>query len=370
MNLKEQSRSISSRATDELKSAVKQIADKRFGFKPETLVDIQNAEFISDISDYLFMKVIDGPTLNSKYRFILNKYMLTKETRLANAEYKYSELLGTIDNETIDGDNTIDDFNGSYIDIYAELVKVDKQIHKKIKIPDMVLSNAWLVAEKMVEFVDLQVKEMDFAVEKYMENLAWKTVLDNSTSVDVENGTQPIEYFRTLTKQLERYKTTSKNHLGIGTEGVITIKTVSGDKTINPNLYFDINEFVLIANTDELVDYKFDTDAVIYHNEVLKLGLNIIPLSFNDYSGFESVVDVNGTEILPAIELPAGTKMILLHKESIHFLKQYEVGSTVRGAHAFSIQHKYAKLGTYKVKTKPILLYKETSTETLKVKSK
>ncbi|MFV0535441.1 MAG: hypothetical protein ACK5MR_17590 [Cumulibacter sp.] len=57
------------------------------------------------------------------------------------------------------------------------------------------------------------------------------------------------------------YKTTSKGHLGIGTDGVITVNTVSGAKTISPALNFDAKDFVVFVDKDQFVSTTFENDA-------------------------------------------------------------------------------------------------------------
>lgn len=364
MNAKENARNINNAvASPEFKHAVKELAVDRLGIDARDVEDIESKFYVSDISDFLFMKIIDGELFAPKYKFILNKYMRRRDVRLGNNEYKYDELLGQVDNKTISDDNTLDDFNGEYLDIYAELTKVDQEVHKQVKVPEMILSNAWASAEKMIEFVSLQVQDMSYAIERVMELISWKKMISEATNVTLPVDTEAIEYFRAVTKQIEEYKTTSDNHFGIGAEGVITINTVSGAKTIQPDLYFNKREFILIVNTDELVDIKFDVQAVQYHAERLELGVKVVPLNFAKYKGFAGVETAAGSFLSEAI-LPTNTKMILVHRDALQLLEQFEYVSTVKGARPFSIQHWFTKIGTYKVKTKPILIYSEETTST------
>ncbi|MFV0535442.1 MAG: hypothetical protein ACK5MR_17595 [Cumulibacter sp.] len=128
-------------ATEELKEAVVQTATTA-GIKPLAMVDLETAATPADIIDTLFMKILDGQLYTPDYKFELSSSLPYEMVRLGNKEYKYNEYKGTSDTLDIKSPNTMDDFNGDELEIYAEVYKLDTPFHKKVKLPELVLSNA------------------------------------------------------------------------------------------------------------------------------------------------------------------------------------------------------------------------------------
>lgn len=347
-------------ATQELKENVVAIAAQS-DIDVKEILDITGAT-PADIVDTLFMKILDGDLFKPEYKFYLTDILPKEIVRLGNKEYKYNELLGTSDTLDIQADNSIDDFNGDYVAEYAEVYLLDTPFHKKVKLPELVLSNAWAAAEGMVEFVQIQVEEMAYAIERRWENLAWTKLFAEAVALPVES-TEAIEFSKALAGQMLEYGTTSDEHFGIGTNGSITIKTVNGDQTISPDLKFDASEFIVFVDTEQVNDETFINEAQWYNYLATKVAFGkVIPMAFSKYKGFKAITDSEGNEVAPAVTLPEGLRMVAMHKDSIELLNQYEYTQTLQGRGPWSITHNHKNLGTYRVKTKPIITVVEGST--------
>lgn len=353
-------------ATEELKEAVVSQASQAFGIDKRDLVDLTTAATPADITDSLFMKIKDGQLFSPEYKFELTQLFKKKTIELGNEEYKYAEYDDSSDDLAIDADNTMADFNGDYVDEYAEVYRPNTIFHNKVKVPELVLSNAWLAAQTMVEFVDLQIKSMAYAIERRWENLAWTSVFEQAQAIELPADSTAIEYNKAIVNQMEAYKTTSDEHFGIGTNGVITVNTVTGAKTLQPDLFFDPKDFTLFVDTEQFVDVTFENDAQWYNYAATKIENwgAVKPIAFSKYKGFKAIAKKGGADgenIAEAVELPAGLKMIAIHKDSIELLEQFLYTETLKGRGPWKINHVHSKIGSYKVKTKPIITIVEAA---------
>lgn len=340
---------------DEVKEAVIQIADTKMGVDVQEILDISGLT-PADIVDTLFMKVLDGELFNPEYEFHLVNIFEKINVRLGNKEFKYGELDSTSDTLDIQSENTIADFNGEFTPEYAELYVTDQIFHKKVKLPELVLSNAWAAAEKMVEFVQLQVESMDIALAKRSENFLWTKVFEEATTIEAASA-DVMDINRTMYNQMLDYTTTSQEHVGIGTDGVISISTVSGEQTTQPDLKFKAEDFVLFVNTDQYTDTVFDAEAVWYNYAATSVNwATVIPLSFAKYSGFKAINDSTGAEIAPAVVVPEGLPMIAIHKEFLQRLVKFEYTESLKGRGPWTILHRHDEFGAYRVKTKPAIM--------------
>lgn len=349
-------------ASEELVEAVVETANTALDTEVLSVEDITGLT-PADIVDTLFMKVVDGEFFTGKYNLYLHDMFPKINVRLGNKEYKYAMLDDSSDVLAIDADNTMDDFNGEYVPEFAELFTLDGVFHKKVKVPLMVLSNAWTTAENMVEFVQLQVESMYKAIARRYESKLWSTVFENTYTVEKEFGTEAIEYSKELVNQVASLETTSNEHACIGTNGVITISTVQGDKTIQEDLQFDFNEFVLFIDKSQFVDETFVNEAQWYNYAVTKQSwAKTVVMDFSKYAGFRAIKNsVDGTELVPAVEVPTGLKMIAIHKDFVQMLEQFEYTANLEGRGPWNIFHMHSKFDVYRVKTKPAIAIVEAA---------
>lgn len=364
--LKAEGAALNKPATDELKQAVAETAAKSVsGLDKEdfirSIMDI-TAATPADIMDTLFMKIVDGALFKPKYNFVLTNMLPKILVTLRNLEYKYHELEGSSDDLAIDADNTMDDFNGDYIAELAEVYELLIAFHKKIQVPEMVLSNAWVAAANMVEFVQIQIEEMVYAIDRRWENLAWTSVFAEATTIELE-GAEAIDHVKALQSQIEEYKTTSQEHAGVGVDGVVTVSTVKGDVTINPDQFFNPDEFVVVVDKDQYVDTTFENEAQWYNYAATNItGIDIKVLSFSKYSGFKAIAKQGGVgNIAPEVTVPEGLKYVVMHKQALQLLMQYDYRETLKGRGPWTIQHTHMNIGSYKVKTLPILVFTKTA---------
>lgn len=365
MENKENLKNWNKPVSDEVKENVVQIAAERMDVDVTEILDITGMT-PADIIDTLFAKVEDGQLYNPEYEFHLVNEVTEVNARLGAKEYKYGELDATSDTLAIDSENTIEDFNGEYTPEYAELYGINQPFHKKVKLPELVLSNAWLAAEKMVEFVQLQTESAKYALAKRHENFLWNKVFAEATEIESDGDVMNIN--RKMYNQMMNYTTTSDKHVGIGVNGVITIATPAGNLTTQPDLKFEASDFILFVDTDQYTDTVFDGQAVWYNFAATSIKwAKVIPLSFSQYSGFNAIKDPEGNVIAPAVTLPTtGVAMLALHKEAIQKLVKFDYTESLKGRGPWTILHRHEEFDAYRVKTKPIIFIGATAPEAKK----
>lgn len=346
---------LHSTATNEFVEAVKETASARLGVN----VDAKDITGLTpaQISEYLFAKVLDGEVIATDVKYIMTSIFAEGLERLGRKEFKYSVNPGTSDDLDIQSENTIEDFNGEYVDLYAEVMETTEKFHKKVKLPELVLSDAWLAAEKMTEFVQVQVREMDRAQIKDMENFTWAVTNKEHVAYDLP-GSDMEGVLKKVTQVVKEYATTSKKHFAVGTDGVDTLSTVKGDVDYQPENRFEGSEFVLMVNTSDFVNYEWDTLAKVFNMSVQDVKPEqVINFEFDKYSGFDAILKPDGTEKRKAVALPDNTKAILIHKGWLRLLDKFVYTQVLKGRGPWSIQHFHKEFGAYRVKGLPKPIY-------------
>ncbi len=354
-------------ATPELQEAVVAKAQETLGLETLTVQDI-TGQTPAQICDTLIAKIQDGELISTSQKYILVDRFTPNMERLGRSEFKYAVSPGTSGSRDITSKNKIEDFNGKQLPMYAEVMETDQKFYKSVEIPEMVLSDAWLMAEKMVEYVQLQIIEMDRAQVKDLENYLWTITVANKVDLEVDGDMEAI--LKEVTKTVKKYNTTSKKHFAVGTNGVEVLKTVQGDVNYQPENRFEGSEFMLITNTTDTVDYEWDTLAKVFNMSVQDVKPDqITEIEFSQYSGIDAILeDDEVTEKRAAVTIPANTKAILIHKGWLRVLDKFVYASSVKGATPVTVQHLFKEFGSYRVKglPKPIFFTKKAASKTAK----
>ncbi len=353
-------------ATPELQEAVVAKAQETLGLETLTVQDI-TGQTPAQICDTLIAKIQDGELISTSQKYILVDRFTPNMERLGRQEFKYAVSPGTSGSRDIQSNNTMEDFNGKPLPMYAEVMKTDQKFWKKVVIPELVLSDAWLAAEKMVEFVQLQIVEMDRAQVKDLENYLWTITVANKVDVEVDGTMEAI--LKEVTKTVKKYNTTSKKHFAVGTDGKEVLSTVQGDVDYQPENRFEGSEFMLITNTTDTVDYEWDTLAKVFNMSVQDVKPDqVAEIEFKAYSGIDAILEDDGTEKRAAVDLGANTKAILIHKGWLRVLDKFVYASSVKGVTPITVQHVFKEFGSYRVKglPKPIFFTKKAGAKTAK----
>ncbi len=359
-------RALNTQATPELQEAVLKTAQERLGLDTLSMVDL-SGQTPAQIMDTLFVKVLDGEVVSTSQKYILTTIWQAELLRLGNKEFKYYVAPGNSGDMDIQAPNSEADWNGEYIPEYAEVFETDQKFYKKVKVPEIVLSDAWLAAEQMVEFVQINTLEMDRALVRDMENYLWTWVVANKVDVEVDGDMEAI--LKEATKTIKNYKTTSDEHFAVGTDGKEVLETVKGNIDYQPENMFEGSEFVMLTNTPDTTDYEWDTLAKVFNMREQDVDPNqIIDINFAKYSGTNAINKDDGTEKRAAVDIGANTKAIILHKPSLRLFEKFVYTETLKGRGPWLINHTHKEFGAYKIKgkVKPIFFTKKAGAKTAK----
>lgn len=303
----------------------------------------------------------EGQIYAPKQKWVLINELGVETKRLASAVHKYYEQDSSSGTRKILDDNVFDeDGNGEFVLELEEISLIDDPYHKKIKIPGLVITDAWQAAADISEFVRVQFEANEYARMRRLELKAWELLDGQAAKLSVEAtddaaGTEIVA--KALASQAEEYATTSSKHFGIGTNGTFKVKTINGEVELSNEYVADTSELTLIVDKDQFINEQWDLDAKLFNYGKTRQDFRkVIVLSLSKYSGLEAILNQeDGTVLKPAVTPEAGTKFYLFDHTALKVYTQYTALRSIVGISDFTMQHAFANLGTYRVKNKPVM---------------
>lgn len=304
----------------------------------------------SELATDLTKVILEQRLFTPRYKYVLVKMYGMRTLMNGATWYDYSDYTDG-DSRDARADNTINDFNAEYEPMLREAFNIAEKIHKKNKLPALILSDAWATASGIVGFIMVQREANVRAISKAIEIKAWAEMVNGATFKEVTpegDETEALAIAKQMYEDLENYETTSTEHEGVGVNGVITVKTVNGDQTIQPEEYFESSEFDVIAKPEYKTNITFDQDATYFNWDATQKTLRSYrTLNFDKYSAMSA-------EIKTAL---ANAKVIMNHWERMDMLEFFNYQSTVKGASAFEVIHNFSEYDVYLRKDRPTIIY-------------
>lgn len=343
---------------DEKVAAVKKVAVEQYGADVRSVQDI-TGHSASDVYENLTKVFIKEQLFTPNYQFILTQLFGMEELELGSHAFDYNDYTDGSTRRALDN-NSIDDFNADLEPVLREIWEVDKSFHKKVKMLDIAVNDTLAFAVSFMEVVAEGVKSITYALEKMVENEYWTKVFAEGEVVPVTGTSMDVQ--ETMYQELTTYGTTSRNHKGIGTDGVITVSTVNGDIEITQDQRFNSADFYLLETPEQKTSIVYNGAVPYIRWEEQELPLaGRITVDFSIYSGVKEIEGVNDAgetvTLAPAVTIPEGTVSVLIHKSALKGFKHFDYSSVVKGASAFSVDHMFSEYGVYVQKNVPMLVF-------------
>lgn len=352
--------------TEELLAEVKKVAVEQLNI---------DAAAIEDLSGANASQIVEGLNVITLQENIIQlddaTYVLATRYGQQNLETgtiynTFMRMNGNADERGAWDANSMDDFNGTMDGALRQLWKVDQKWHKKIKLTNVNITDSTVLALSLVKLVAEFVKNFEYAYAKAMENEYWAQLFAKAVIVDVDAVAEQedaITLAKAMDLQFRKWGTTARKHLGVGTDGSVTITdTVLGDVTYSPEKRFTSDEFVVVTTPEYGNTITFEADAVYFNWGTTKRNFKAgFELDFDLYSGFEAIYADDGTTVTKeAITPTEGTAIILLHDEAMKGYKWFDYSKELEGASAFSVRHAFSEYGVNVLPDLPIVIFRIT----------
>lgn len=320
---------------------------------------------VSEIVGTLTKRVRIARTQTERWNYIINKIYFKNIYFDGMIDVNYTEYKTDASTNPYD-DVTIDDFNAGLNKSIRFTYEAKTQSNLKTKILSQKLMNFKTQPNDAITAIYSDTTNISKQQEIVWANRLWSDVneraylIDTTDLEDVASSGDSVN--KLIYETLLKFQTTQKNHIGTGTDLTIPGVITKDDVSVNPSNYFNSNEFYMIQNISFKSNTKFDGEKV-----------------FLNWGGSDlNLAGVFTMDFANAEEIPSDIKSqyskisaILLHKDAIHGIEEWEgTGASVQ-IKLYSVFHNYIKFDTYPIYDKPIIVFGAKSTSTLtKKKSK
>lgn len=305
--------------------------------------DLPASEVISTLSKRVYNSELHSP----EYNYVLTKLTGAEMVFDGLKDVNYSEYITTTADDPY-ADATVDDFNGDTNKGIRDTVEATNQSNVKTKILNSILLNFKANPQDSIATVYQNTVNIEKAQELFWEQQIWNRLVSASTTITKDTtGLDAIDVNKLIYETIIKYNTTSKNHEGVGVNGLIT--TDDGN-TVQPSMRFNSEEFVMISAPDFETDTVFDGERSFFNwkGKTLQLSQSMV-LDFENYEGI-SIIDK--TSLI-------GTKAIILHKDTFLRIMDWQGAGQANSGKLYTIITNYLKTETYKRLDKPIIIFKD-----------
>lgn len=323
---------------------------KNVGVKGLVTSDLESSEVISTLSK----RVRVAKVQTEKFDYLAPKLFSKNLVFDGMIDVDYTELQVTSTDDPY-APAKITDFNGETNKAIRKTFAANTQSNVKTKILKSSIMNFKTTPSDGITEIYKSTKNINKAQAKKWAEQIWTVFKETGSVVDI-TGIEDVaatgdSINKIVYETMLNFQTTRKGHLGVGENGVITD---NAGNSVEPSMKFESNEFHVIVSPKYQANTKYDGDKVFLNYE----GRPYEVASYNviDFANAEEIPEGLRAEF-------AKDKVILVHKESVYGIQDWEGTGIANSGKLYDILHNYMKQDAIRIEDSPIVRFSEVTPE-------